>query len=69
MPIRLPKIKKESGQFWTVISILVLVSFFAVSYKLKGILSPNAAVIAALDESCDLRAGVCTSELPSGGGG
>ena len=61
------KTKKNSGQFWTIIAVLVLAIFLVVSYKLKDILKPNAAVTVALDESCDLRAGACVSELPSGG--
>jgi len=61
------KTEKKSSQLWTIIAVLVLAIFLAVSYKLKDILKPNVAVTVALDESCDLRAGMCTSELPSGG--
>ena len=38
-----------------------------VGYKFKDFLSPEAAMIATLDESCDLREGQCSSTLPSGG--
>lgn len=58
---------KNSGQFWTIVAVLVLAILLAVSYKLKDILKPNVAVTVALDESCDLRAGECISELPGGG--
>ncbi len=59
--------KNNSGQLWTIIAMLVLAILLVVSYKLKDILEPNVAVTVALDESCDLRAGACISELPSGG--
>jgi len=59
--------KTNSGQLWTIIAVLVLAILLVVSYKLKDILKPNVSVTVALDESCDLRAGACVSELPSGG--
>lgn len=58
---------KKSGQLWTIISVLVLAILLAVSYKLKDLLEPGVTATAVLDESCDLRKGVCTSELPGGG--
>ena len=63
----LSKTEKKSGQLWTIIAVLVLAILLAVSYKLKDILKPDVAITIALDESCDLRAGACVSELPSGG--
>lgn len=57
----------KSSQLWTIIAALVLVILLTVSYKLKDLLKPDVTATAVLDESCDLREGVCTSELPGGG--
>ena len=61
------KTEKKSGQLWTIIAVLVLAILLTVSYKLKDILKPNVTITIALDDSCDLRAGACISELPGGG--
>jgi len=61
------EIKKSSNHLWTVIAILVLAILLAVSYKLKDFLKPSVMASAVLDESCDLRRGTCTSDLPTGG--
>ena len=57
----------KMSNLWTTVALLCLVLLLAVSYKLKDMLKPNVAVKAALDESCDLRKGPCTSNLPGGG--
>jgi len=59
--------EKKSNYLWTIIAILVLAILLAVSYKLKDFLKPSITASAALDESCDLRKGACTSNLPTGG--
>jgi len=59
--------EKKSNQLWTIIAVLVLAILLVVSYKLKDLLKPDITATAVLDESCDLRKGVCTSELPGGG--
>jgi len=58
---------KKAGQLWTIVAVLVLAILLVVSYKLKDILKPEVSATAALDDSCDLRAGACISALPSGG--
>ncbi len=57
---------KKLFNLWTIIAVLVLAILLAVSYKLKDFLQPSVAITAALDESCDLRKGACTSTLPNG---
>lgn len=59
--------EKNTSKLWTIAAILVLALLLAVSYKLKDILKPSVTSTAALNESCDLRKGSCTSELPGGG--
>ena len=66
LPISPSKTEKKASQLWTVIAVLVLAILLAVSYKIKDILKPDVALTIALDKSCDLRAGACTSQLPSG---
>jgi len=58
---------KNSFNLWTIIALLVLAILLAVSYKLKDFLKPGVTATAALDKSCDLRKGACTSTLPNGG--
>jgi len=61
------EIKKASNPLWTIIAVLVLAILLVVSYKLKDFLKPGVTATAALNESCDLRKGACTSDLPTGG--
>lgn len=46
--------------------LFVVVALTAV-YKVWPLLHPEVAYRAALDDSCDLRAGACQSALPDGG--
>lgn len=59
--------EKKSSKLWTIVAVLVLAILLAVSYKLKDFLKPSVTTTAVLNESCDLRKGSCTSELPDGG--
>ena len=59
--------KKSSNHLWTIIAVLVLAILLVVSYKLNDFLKPSVTASAILDESCDLRKGACTSDLPTGG--
>lgn len=58
---------KKQGNLWTIVALLTLVLLLSVSYKLKDMLKPGIAASAKLDESCDLRKGACSSDLPGGG--
>ena len=58
---------KSTNHLWTIVAFLVLAILLVVSYKLKDILSPEIALVAELDNSCDLRKGECISQLPGGG--
>lgn len=64
---KVPQSEKKAGQLWTIIALLVLVILLTVSYKLKDLLKPGVSATAELDTSCDLRKGLCTSEIPGGG--
>ncbi len=59
--------KSKYSDILTIVAFLVFGVLLVASYKLKDILRPNISVTAALDDSCDLRKGTCTSKLPSGG--
>lgn len=59
--------EKSTSKLWTIATILMLAILLVVSYKLKDILKPSVTSTAVLNESCDLRKGSCTSELPGGG--
>ena len=50
-----------------VIAFLVLAIIFVASFRFKDVLNPDPLIEVALDESCDLRVGACTSILPNGG--
>jgi len=67
----IPDTSSASGNkvssIWTIIALLVLGVILVASYTLKDILQPDVTEAAALDESCDLRKGACTSKLPHGG--
>jgi len=58
---------KKTSHLWTIIALLVLVILLTVSYKLKDLLEPSISATAELDTACDLRKGMCTSDLPGGG--
>jgi hypothetical protein len=55
------------SEILTVIAFLVFGVLLVAAYKFKELLKPNVAVTMAVDESCDLRKGPCTSNLPHGG--
>lgn len=59
--------KKNTGNLWTIVALLVFSILLMVGYKLRASLVPDATVIAPLDISCDLRKSECWSDLPSGG--
>ncbi len=59
--------EKRKGNLWAIVSLLTLVLLLVVSYKLKDMLKPGVAATAELNESCDLRKGPCTTQLPGGG--
>ena len=61
------KSSKKAANLWSVVALLALLLLLTVSYKLKDILKPGVAESAPLNESCDLRNGLCSSKLPGGG--
>ncbi len=58
---------KRSNPLWVIFAALLLGILIVVGYKYKDVIKPNATETTALDESCDLRQGACTSQLASGG--
>jgi hypothetical protein len=60
-------LNNKFSNLWTIVALLTLVLLLSVSYKLKDMLKPGIAAKAELDESCDLRKGACSSNLPGGG--
>jgi hypothetical protein len=66
MPEKVAKDEKITN-LWTIVALLALVLLLVVSYKLKDMLKPGVVAKAELDESCNLREGPCSSNLPGGG--
>ena len=60
------KPKKPSSNLWTIIAFLVFATLMTIGYKFKDILSPKVSTTAALNTSCDLREGPCSSKFPNG---
>ena len=60
-------LNNKFSNLWTIVALLTLVLLLSVSYKLKDMLKPGIAAKAELDESCNLRKGACSSNLPGGG--
>jgi hypothetical protein len=58
---------KKSNPLWVIFAALLLGILIVAGYKYKDAIKPNATETAALDASCDLRQGACTSQLASGG--
>lgn len=58
---------KKSSLLWLAVAGLFVVVALIAAYKVWPLLNPELAYQAALDKSCDLRAGPCRSELPDGG--
>jgi len=61
------KTSKKVANLWSIVALLALALLLIVSYKLKDMLKPGVAESAPLNESCDLRKGPCSSNLPGGG--
>ncbi len=61
-----PSTTKIGNSLWVIVAILVLAMLVFFGDKFKAVLEPNAKTTVALDKSCDLRKGACTSLLPNG---
>lgn len=52
---------------WLIAGLLFAAVAVVAVYKVQPLLNPQIASLAPLDKACDLRAGPCSSTLPSGG--
>ena len=57
---------RSSGLWWLALA-LALAIFLVIGYRLRPLLIPSPDLVAALDPTCDLRAGACALGLPGGG--
>jgi hypothetical protein len=60
-------VERLNINLWLVVGVLFLIVSVVAVYKVWPLLYPESVEQAALDPNCDLRAGPCTSTLPSGG--
>ena len=60
-------IKCSTQTIWTLLAILVLISLIVFGNQLKQLISPLPTLSLKADSLCDLRAGSCTTTLPTGG--
>lgn len=57
----------KTNNLWTIAAVLLLAILIISGYKFKNSMTPAITAVAKLDKTCDLRKGMCTSDLPSGG--
>lgn len=60
------KQQKKFEHLWISGAILIFVVLLLVGYRLKDSISSSPATIAAIDPSCDLHQGKCTTRLANG---
>ncbi|MEW8029517.1 MAG: hypothetical protein AB2792_07610 [Candidatus Thiodiazotropha sp.] len=58
---------KHNSLLWALLGLLFAAICIVALYKTWPILFPNAVLKAAVDPTCDLRAGACVTQLNDGG--